>query len=162
MNKSNWLLLLIFLSSPTFPSSFYKCTKGDRVVYSQSICPQSFKQSEIAYNNGVTIEKDSDQKVKKTDPLKILLTNTTIPHDKLILLISGEIKRIKQEIRYNDVIKANELQNLARNRFWQETEINDIEYEKDVEKLNKHFDELNKVNKQTIAALESRRQQLEK
>ena len=161
MHKSIGLLLFLFLTPPLSASSFYKCTRGEKVVYSQAVCPKTFKQSEMAYHNGVTTETSSDINIKKVDPLKLLLTDSTIPHQKLIVLISGEITRLQQEIRYNEVMKANELQKLERIRFWQKLGIKDKEHQSKTKAINQHFEALNKINRQKIETLKNRKIQLE-
>ncbi len=160
MNKSIGLCLLSMIAMPLYASSFFKCTKNNKVVYSQSVCPKAFKQSKIAYHNGITTEVNSDFKESKADPLKTLLTSSTIPHEKLIQLISSEISRLKQEISYNEIIRANELQKIERERFWKDAKKTDTQFANDINRINQHFDSSNKLHKQTIEALQLRQEQL--
>ena len=159
--KSFVLFLIGIFALPASANTFYKCIKGNKIIYSQSICPNEFKQHKMAYHNGVRTQIDSDAKNTKVDPLKALLSDASIPHDKLIQRISAEILRLKQEIRYNEVSKASELQKLERNRFWHSQDDNALSYEMERKKVKQSYAEMNKQHLQTINNLTIRRSQLE-
>ena len=161
MYKSIGLFFIFAIVLPASANTFYKCIKGDKVVYSYSICPTEYKQLQMAYQNGVTTKIDSDDKTSKVDPLKALLNDSTVPHDKLIQLISAEILRLKQEIRYNEISKASELKKIERDRFWSSQDAQESSYKMKIKKVNQTYNELNELNHQTISNLTERRDQLE-
>ncbi|BFL82405.1 hypothetical protein LFREDSHE_08550 [Shewanella baltica] len=103
-------------------NTIYKCRKDDKIVFSQTACPQEFSQHKIEYQLGITTEVDSDKRDIPVDPLQALLNRQTISKEKLLQLLDGEIYRLKQENSYFEILRASELQKLERKRYWQNKE----------------------------------------
>lgn len=127
--------------------------KGDKIVFSQTVCPKEFRQHKIEYQLGITTEVDSDKIVLKEDPLKALLNKQTISKEKLIQLLDSEVYRLKQENSYFEILRASEIQKLDRNRYWHKKEKDDPDYIEDLEEINLRFDELMKNNSHVILVL---------
>ncbi len=135
-------------------NSIYRCVKGEKVVFSQTVCPKEFSQHTIEYELGITTEVDSDKRERKLDPLQALLSKKTISQDKLLQLVNGEIYRLNQEKSYFDILKASELQKIERKRYWQKKEKEDPEYLDEVKQMNQYFDDLIANNQETITRLQ--------
>ncbi|MCL1079665.1 DUF4124 domain-containing protein [Parashewanella spongiae] len=154
-------ILGILMAHSVSASTIFKCIKDDKIVFSQIVCPNEFKQHTIEYQLGVTTETDSDKVATKQDPLHTILNDKTISREKLLMLIKGEISRLHQENSYHEVLRSSELQKLERKRYWQEKEKNDPEHIKGIKKINEHFNSMNAINDTTIKVLSERYQQIE-
>jgi len=102
-------LLFIILAMSAFTAqsnTIYKCMMDDKVVFSQTVCPQEYRQHKIEYQLGITTEVDSDKHELKEDPLKALLNKQTISKEKLLQLLDGEMYRLKQENSYFEILRA--------------------------------------------------------
>ncbi|GIU21454.1 DUF4124 domain-containing protein [Shewanella schlegeliana] len=161
MAKVIFTIVCLMLSSAAQANSIFKCIKDDKIVFSQHSCPKEFRQHKIEYQYGITTETDSDKRIKTQDPLQALLNKSTISKARLLQLLDSEAYRLRQENSYYEILRASELQKLERNRYWQKKEPTDPEYQSSVEEMNQHFDQLVKVNTDTIALLNVRKQQIE-
>lgn len=153
------VLLLLLVSMPSFgqASSIYKCIQGDKVVFTQSVCPKEFRQHKIEYELGITTEIDSDKKHIKVDPLKALLKKQTISKEKLIHLLDSEIYRLKQENSYFEILRSSELQKLERKRYWQTKTKEDPEYISELTEIHDRFDGLILINQDAMKQLDDHR-----
>lgn len=153
-------LICVTLPTAALANTVYKCRKDDKVVFSQTACPQEYSQHKIEYQLGITTETDSDKREDKVDPLHALLNSQTLSKDKLLQLLDGELYRLKQENSYFDILRASELQKLERQRYWQNKEKTDPDYLSQVNKINAHFDELTSINRQLMQQLSERKTQI--
>lgn len=153
---------LICLALPTMglANTVYKCRKGDKVVFSQTACPQEYSQHKIEYQLGITTEIDSDKREVKVDPLQTILNSQTLSKDKLLQLLDGELYRLKQENSYFEILRASELQKLERQRYWQNKQKGDSDYLNQLNKINDHFDELTSINNRVMQQLSDRKNQI--
>lgn len=103
-------LICVILPTAIQANTIYKCRKDDKIVFSQTACPQEFSQHKIEYQLGITTEVDSDKRDIPVDPLHTLLNSRTISKEKLLQLLDGEIYRLKQENSYFEILRASELQ----------------------------------------------------
>lgn len=71
-------LICVMLPSAVQANTIYKCRKDDKIVFSQTACPQEFSQHKIEYQLGITTEVDSDKRDIPVDPLQALLNRQTI------------------------------------------------------------------------------------
>lgn len=156
------IIVLISLLTPTVcqANTIYKCIKDEKIVFSESVCPSEYKQHKIEYQLGIATETDSDKKAIPTDPLQALLNRQTISKEKLLQLLDGEIYRLKQEISYFEILRASELQQLERKRYWQTKSQDDPEYLAEIGDINLRFDELTVSNQNAIQQLTARKQQI--
>ncbi len=156
------ILTLIWVILPCLAqaNTIYKCRKDDKVIFSQTACPQEFSQHKIEYQLGVTTEVDSDKKDIRVDPLQALLNSQSISKEKLLKLIDGEIYRLKQENSYFEILRASELQKLERKRYWQNQEKSDPEYIKEMNDINSHFTTLSVNNNKAIQLLNARKKHI--
>ncbi|WP_137225524.1 MULTISPECIES: DUF4124 domain-containing protein [Shewanella] len=153
-------LLLMVLTMSAFTAqanTIYKCMMDEKVVFSQTVCPQEYSQHKIEYQLGITTEIDSDKRELKEDPLTALLNNQTLSKQKLLKLLDGEIYRLKQENSYFEILRASELQKLDRKRYWQTKPKDDPSYALELQQVTKRFDDLNKHNTDFISILEQQR-----
>ncbi|QDE32513.1 DUF4124 domain-containing protein [Shewanella polaris] len=153
-------LLLMVLTMSAFTAqanTIYKCMMDEKVVFSQTFCPQEYSQHKIEYQLGITTEIDSDKRELKEDPLTALLNNQTLSKQKLLKLLDGEIYRLKQENSYFEILRASELQKLDRKRYWQTKPKDDPSYALELQQVTKRFDDLNKHNTDFISILEQQR-----
>lgn len=157
------ILILISLSLPHFvqANAIYKCIKGDKIVFSQNVCPKEFRQHKVEYQLGITTEIDSDKKKQIVDPLQALLKKRTISKEKLLQLLDGEIYRLKQENSYYEILRASELQKLERKRYWHTKSKDDPEYVAELSEIHDRFDGLVLLNQGSIKQLDDRRIQIE-
>lgn len=163
MTKVIFTIICLALTMPAYAkSSIFKCTKDNKIVFSQQTCPEEFRQHRIEYQLGITTEIDSDKKIKTQDPLQVLLNNKTISKDRLLQLLDSEVYRLRQENSYYEILRASELQKLERSRYWQKKQATDPEYVTDLNEMNQHFDQLVTVNSGTINLLIDRKQLIEK
>lgn len=153
-------LLWIALPTSTAANTIYKCRKDDKVVFTQTACPETFSQHKIEYQFGITTETDLDKRAVTTDPLQALLHQQTVSKDKLIQLLEAENYRLKQENSYFEILRASELQKLERKYYWQNTPKNDPQYQIAEKEINTHFDKLITQNHSQIQALNQRKQQV--
>ncbi|ESE41544.1 DUF4124 domain-containing protein [Shewanella xiamenensis] len=153
-------LICVALPTTALANTVYKCRKDDKVVFSQTACPQEYSQHKIEYQLGITTEIDSDKRETKVDPLQALLNSQTLSKEKLLQLLDGELYRLKQENTYFEILRASELQKLERQRYWQSKEKSDPDYLKQLTKINDHFDELTTINRQLIQQLSDRKTQI--
>jgi len=149
--------ILCLLPLATQANAIYKCIKDDKVVFSQSVCPSDFKQHELRYQLGVTTEVDSDHAAMK-DPLQALLSKHALSPEKLLQLLDGELYRLKQENSYLEILRSSEIQKLERKRYWQEKKEDDPGYQQEKQEINSRFDQLLKLNNDTMTELSSRRE----
>ncbi|PTA51233.1 hypothetical protein C9I43_12400 [Shewanella morhuae] len=156
------ILTLIWVLLPCLAqaNTIYKCRKEDKVIFSQTACPQEFSQHKIEYQLGVTTEVDSDKKEILIDPFQALLNQKTISKEKLLQLLDGEIYRLKQENSYFEILRASELQKLERKRYWQNQEKNDPEYINEMSDINTHFNASLINNNAKIQQLSDRKTQI--
>ncbi|MCE9677703.1 DUF4124 domain-containing protein [Shewanella sp. AS1] len=159
------LTSLVFISL-AFPlnahaGTIYKCVKGDKIVFSQVSCPKEFRQHEIEYQLGVVTETDSDKPKETKDPLKALLAKESLSKEQLLHLIDGELYRLKQENSYYEILRASELQKLDRKRYWQKKAKDDPEFLAQIDKMDRYFDDLIKINADTLALLEQHKHKIE-
>ena len=153
-------LICVILPSVAQANTIYKCRKDDKVIFSQTACPQEFSQHKIEYQLGVTTEVDSDKKDIRVDPLQALLNSQSISKEKLLQLLDGEIYRLKQENSYFEILRASELQKLERKRYWQNQEKNDPEYINEMSDINTHFNASLINNNAKIQQLSDRKTQI--
>ncbi|WP_133407923.1 DUF4124 domain-containing protein [Parashewanella tropica] len=146
-------LLMLFFSHAALANSFLKCTLGEKVVYTQTTCPNGYKRQQIEYQSGIINEIDLDKESSKEDPLKVLLRKGTVSREKLLKLIRSEIIRLKREISFNKVVKSGELQEIERNRYWQDIPADNPKYLDKIQQIHQHFDSLNAINQAKIKAL---------
>lgn len=149
-------LLFIILAMSAFTAqsnTIYKCMMDDKVVFSQTVCPQEYRQHKIEYQLGITTEVDSDKHELKEDPLKALLNKQTISKEKLLQLLDGEMYRLKQENSYFEILRASEIQKLDRKRFWQTKPKEDPSYGLELQEVNDRFDDLTQNNVDVIKVL---------
>ncbi|ABI37804.1 conserved hypothetical protein [Shewanella sp. MR-4] len=156
------IVTLICMALPTtaLANTVYKCRKDDKVVFSQTACPQEYSQHKIEYQLGITTETDSDKRETPVDPLQSLLNSQTISKEKLLQLLDAELYRLKQENSYFEILRASELQKLERQRYWQHKEKDDPEYISQLNKINYHFNGLTSNNTQAIQQLSDRKTQI--
>ncbi|MFB2652838.1 Uncharacterised protein [Shewanella putrefaciens] len=156
------IVTLICMALPTaaLANTVYKCRKDDKVVFSQTACPQEYSQHKIEYQLGITTETDSDKRETPVDPLQSLLNSQTISKEKLLQLLDAELYRLKQENSYFEILRASELQKLERQRYWQHKEKDDPEYISQLNKINDHFNGLTSNNTQAIQQLSDRKTQI--
>lgn len=160
MTKVILSILCIMLSGSAVANSIFKCTKDDKIVFSQHSCPKEFRQHKIEYQLGITTETDSDKRTNTVDPLRALLQKEVISKTRLLQLLDSEVYRLKQENSYFEILRASELQKLERNRYWQKKETTDPEYIESVQEMNSHFDNLIANNATTIMLLGDRKTQI--
>ncbi|MFB2755327.1 DUF4124 domain-containing protein [Shewanella xiamenensis] len=153
-------LICVALPTTALANTVYKCRKDDKVVFSQTACPQEYSQHKIEYQLGISNEIDSDKRETKVDPLQALLNNHSLPPKKLLQLLDGEIYSLKQENSYFEILRASELQKLERQRYWQNKDKSDPDYLKQLSKINDHFDKLTTINSQLIQQLSDRKTQI--
>jgi hypothetical protein len=135
--------------------------KDGKVVFSQNACPGDFSQHKIEYQLGITTETDTDKPVQASDPLKEILSNGgTISVEKLMLLLDGELYRLKQENSYFNIIRASEIQKLDRKSYWQKLEKTDPKYLAELASINQRYDELIASNTSMITLLNDRKKQI--
>lgn len=158
--RSHWLNLLsiicLFFSmifNLAHANSIYRCIKGDKVVFSQTICPKEFSQHKIEYELGITTETDSDKRKEKVDPLRAMLTDQSLSQEKLLQLLNAEVYRLNQEKSYFDILKASEVQKIERKRYWEKKGEDDPDYIRAVEDMNNYFGDLIDNNQQMIDLL---------
>ncbi|WP_076416583.1 DUF4124 domain-containing protein [Shewanella sp. UCD-KL12] len=154
-------LLFMLMSNSAHANSIYRCVKGEKIVFSQTICPKEFRQHKIEYELGITTETDSDKRERKTDPLQALLSKQTLSKEKLLSLVNSEIYRLNQEKSYFDILKASELQKIERKRYWEKKDKDDPSYLAEVEEMSLYFQELTDNNQQTVELLKARKAQIE-
>lgn len=163
----HWLKVLLICSA-TLPliipkvvlANIYRCTNGDKVVFSQSTCPKEFRQHEIQYQLGITKEFDTDRKQQTQDPLQALLSKNTISQENLLKLIDSEIYRLNQENSYYEILRTSQKQKIERKRYWQKKELDDPLYLTELAEMNEHYDELKAANNITIKQLEEHRKNI--
>ena len=153
-------LICVVLPTTALANTVYKCRKDDKIVFSQTACPQEYSQHKIEYQLGIATEIDSDKRETNVDPLQALLNSQTISKEKLLQLLDGELYRLKQENSYFEILKASELQKLERQRYWQNKAKDDPDYISQVEKINSHFNNLTLNNNATIQQLSDRKTQI--
>jgi len=153
-------LICVLLPTTALANTVYKCRKDDKVVFSQTACPQEYSQHKIEYQLGITTETDSDKRETPVDPLQSLLNSQTISKEKLLKLLDAELYRLKQENSYFEILRASELQKLERQRYWQHKEKDDPEYISQLNKINDHFNGLTSNNTQAIQQLSDRKTQI--
>ncbi|MFT6976411.1 MAG: hypothetical protein ACJAZA_000111 [Shewanella psychromarinicola] len=149
-------LLFIVLAMSAFTAqanTIYKCMKDEKVIFSQTVCPQEYSQHKIEYQLGITTEIDSDKRELKDDPLKALLNKQTISKEKLLQLLDGEIYRLKQENSYFEILRASEIQKLDRKRYWQTKPKDDPSYGLELQSISERFNDLTKNNINVIRVL---------
>lgn len=163
MTKVIFTIICLTLTIPAYAkSSIFKCTKDNKIVFSQQSCPDEFRQHRVEYQLGITTEIDSDKKIKTQDPLQALLSNETISKERLLQLLDSEVYRLRQENSYYEILRASKLQKLERNRYWQKKQVTDPEYTTELNEMNQHFDQLVSVNSGAISLLLDRKQLIEK
>jgi len=123
-------------------SSIFKCSKGDKIVFSQTSCPQEYRQHKLEYEFGVTTITDSDKKPDSLEPMLSLFNNKTINKTKLLKLISSEIYRLKQESSYYGILKSSALRKIERKRYWQKKADDDPKYLEEIKTIENYFDDL--------------------
>ncbi|ABK49633.1 DUF4124 domain-containing protein [Shewanella bicestrii] len=153
-------LICVLLPTTALANTVYKCRKDDKVVFSQTACPQDYSQHKIEYQLGITTETDSDKRETPVDPLQALLNSQTISKEKLLQLLDAELYRLKQENSYFEILRTSELQKLERQRYWQHKEKDDPEYISQLNKINDHFNDLTSNNTQAIQQLSDRKTQI--
>ncbi|MGI2131698.1 DUF4124 domain-containing protein [Shewanella baltica] len=153
-------LICVILPSAVQANTIYKCRKDDKIVFSQTACPQEFSQHKIEYQLGITTEVDSDKRDIPVDPLQALLNRQTISKEKLLQLLDGEIYRLKQENSYFEILRASELQKLERKRYWQNKEKSDPEYINEMDDINTRFNALTMSNNSAMQQLKDRKSQI--
>jgi len=153
-------LICVMLPSAVQANTIYKCRKDDKIVFSQTACPQEFSQHKIEYQLGITTEVDSDKRDIPVDPLQALLNRQTISKEKLLQLLDGEIYRLKQENSYFEILRASELQKLERKRYWQNKEKSDPEYINEMDDINTRFNALTVNNNSAMQQLKDRKNQI--
>ncbi|MCL1114542.1 MULTISPECIES: DUF4124 domain-containing protein [Shewanella] len=153
MAKRLLFMLFVLSSFGAHANTIYKCMKDDKVVFSQTVCPQEFRQHKIEYQLGITTEVDSDKRELKEDPLKALLNKQTISKEKLLQLLDAEIYRLKQENSYFEILRASEIQKLDRKRYWQTKPKDDPSYGIELQEITNRFNELTKNNINVIRVL---------
>lgn len=153
-------LICVILPSAVQANTIYKCRKDDKIVFSQTACPQEFSQHKIEYQLGITTEVDSDKRDIPVDPLQALLNRQTISKEKLLQLLDGEIYRLKQENSYFEILRASELQKLERKRYWQNKEKSDPEYINEMDDINTRFNALMVSNNSAMQQLKDRKSQI--
>ena len=156
------IICIVLAGSAQAANSIFKCTKDEKIVFSQQSCPEEFRQHKIEYQLGITTETDSDKKIKTQDPLQALLNKKTISKKRLLQLLDSEVYRLRQENSYYEILRASELQKLERNRYWQKKEPTDPEYIESISEMNQHFDQLVNVNASAINLLIDRKLLIEK
>ncbi|MFB2726901.1 DUF4124 domain-containing protein [Shewanella mangrovisoli] len=153
-------LICVLLPTTALANTVYKCRKDDKVVFSQTACPQDYSQHKIEYQLGITTETDSDKRETPVDPLQALLNSQTISKEKLLQLLDAELYRLKQENSYFEILRTSELQKLERQRYWQHKEKDDPEYISQLNKINDYFNGLTSNNTQAIQQLSDRKTQI--
>ncbi|MCU8014768.1 MULTISPECIES: DUF4124 domain-containing protein [unclassified Shewanella] len=153
-------LICVILPTAIQANTIYKCRKDDKIVFSQTACPQEFSQHKIEYQLGITTEVDSDKRDIPVDPLHTLLNSRTISKEKLLQLLDGEIYRLKQENSYFEILRASELQKLERKRYWQNKEKTDPEYINEMDDINTRFNALTVSNNSAMQQLQDRKSQI--
>ena len=156
------IICIALAGSAQAANSIFKCTKDEKIVFSQQSCPEEFRQHKIEYQLGITTETDSDKKIKTQDPLQALLNKKTISKKRLLQLLDSEVYRLRQENSYYEILRASELQKLERNRYWQKKEPTAPEYIESISEMNQHFDQLVNVNTSAINLLIDRKLLIEK
>lgn len=160
MTRLMLTLICVLLPTTALANTVYKCRKDDKIVFSQTACPQDYSQHKIEYQLGITTETDSDKRETPVDPLQALLNSQTISKEKLLQLLDAELYRLKQENSYFEILRTSELQKLERQRYWQHKEKDDPEYISQLNKINDHFNGLTTNNTQAIQQLSDRKTQI--
>ncbi|MFB2661022.1 DUF4124 domain-containing protein [Shewanella mangrovisoli] len=160
MTRLMLTLICVLLPTTALANTVYKCRKDDKIVFSQTACPQDYSQHKIEYQLGITTETDSDKRETPVDPLQALLNSQTISKEKLLQLLDAELYRLKQENSYFEILRTSELQKLERQRYWQHKEKDDPEYISQLNKINDHFNGLTSNNTQAIQQLSDRKTQI--
>ncbi|MGL5046161.1 MAG: DUF4124 domain-containing protein [Shewanella sp.] len=150
-------LMCVMLAGTIQANTIYKCRKDDKIVFSQTACPQEYSQHKLEYQLGLTKETDSDRHDTPIDPLQAILNHQTISKEKLLPLLDGEIYRLKQENSYIEILRASELQKLERKRYWQNKNKTDPEYLDEMEDINKRFNALTIKNNSAMQQLSERK-----
>ncbi|MCF1428195.1 MAG: DUF4124 domain-containing protein [Shewanella sp.] len=154
------LLTLLLLSQTTYGNSIYKCTRDDKVIFSQTACPSEFRQHKIEYHLGLTTEVDSDKHPEAKDHLQELLSNQDLSSDNLLKLMDAEIYRLQQENSYFRILKVSEEKKLERKRYWQKKAHDDPEYVKEKANINLYFEQLTDLNNSAISTLQQHKERL--
>ena len=154
MAKGFIFLFVILMHFPAHSSStIYKCMSEGRVVFSENVCPEEFRQHKIEYQHGITTEIDSDKRKVKKDPLLALLNKETVDKEKLLQLLDAEIYRLKQENSYFEILRTSEIQKLDRSRYWQANSKDDPSYGLRLNEINKKFKDMVLQNLSIIQVL---------
>lgn len=153
-------LICVMLPTVTQANTVYKCRKDDKVVFSQTACPQEYSQHKLEYQLGIVTEIDSDKQEKPVDPLQALLNNQTLSREKLLQLLDGEVYRLKQENSYFEILKISELQKLERQRYWRNKAKDDPDYVSQMNNINDHFNGLILNNDTVMQQLSARKNQI--
>lgn len=154
-------IIALFIMNLAQADVIYKCVKGEKVVFSQTVCPKEFSQRRIEFDLGITTETDSDKREKKIDPIKMLLTENTLSTEKQMRLLKAELYRLNQENSYFEILRTSELQKIRRQIFWQKKDDKDPEYLAGIATINSYFDEMIASNKKIMGLLDTRKTQIE-
>ncbi|MFT5234862.1 MAG: hypothetical protein ACI8SK_000507 [Shewanella sp.] len=153
-------VIALFIMNLAQADVIYKCVKGEKVVFSQGICPKEFSQRKIEYDLGITTETNSDKRATKVDPINMLLAENTLPIKVQIRRIKAEIYRLNQENSYFEILRTSELQKVKRQKFWQKKDTDDPEYITEIATINIYFDEKIASNHKLVTLLDTHKTQI--
>lgn len=153
-------IISLFIMHSAQANVIYKCIKGEKIVFSQTVCPKEFNQRKIEFQLGITTETDSDKREKKVDPIHQLLTEDTMSKEQQLKRIKAEIYRLNQENSYFEILRANALQKIKRKNYWQKKDTKDPEYVAETAEVNSYFNDMIAGNNKIISLLNTRKDQI--
>lgn len=136
-------------------ASFYKCQLDDKVVFSQQPCPTNFEEHRLDYKYGVTTVTDNQQ---GQNLLQQLLDNQTLTQEEFVKRVDQEIFRLQQRSSDLELIRNSELQKLDRQRFWKQESETSAEYQQQLQRLNRYYDEQLQQNNSKLELLRQHKQ----
>ncbi|ACA88063.1 hypothetical protein [Shewanella woodyi] len=153
-------IISLFIVYSAQANVIYKCIKGEKIVFSQTVCPKEFNQRKIEFQLGITTETDSDKREKIVDPIHQLLTEDTMPKKQQLKQLKAEIYRLNQENSYFEILRANALQKIKRKNYWQKKDTKDPEYVAETAEVNSYFNDMVADNNKIISLLNTRKDQI--
>ncbi|MBW8184160.1 DUF4124 domain-containing protein [Shewanella nanhaiensis] len=153
-------IISLFIVHSAQANVIYKCIKGEKIVFSQTVCPKEFSQRKIEFQLGITTETDSDKREKIIDPIHQLLTEDTMPKEQQLKQLKAEVYRLNQENSYFEILRTNALQKIKRKNYWQKKDTKDPEYLAETAEVNSYYNEMIAGNNKIISLLNTRKEQI--
>ncbi|MFQ6372611.1 DUF4124 domain-containing protein [Shewanella sp. YIC-542] len=136
----------------------YKCIANDEVIFSQLPCPANYTQHQIEYHYGLATE--TPPPTKYDDPLLAMLAQKDLTEAQLQRWLKSEIERLQQEQQYLEIRRTSDLEQLERQRYWEDTPQQAPEFIEKLHKINLRYDALKQHNHDALVRLQQYRQQL--